>query len=237
MRVGSWATVRVVTPFQRLRHVSAVCRAGAESDEGGVLLRAFSDLNPRIADSFQLGVCQGSDGRALERVTVDWTAYGDVVAHRGELWRENLTQAAIDVLAHSYNAAVLNSAVAVEMFSVEFLTKALLGGHPAVDEPWEVGIIRTYMTGPYAPGLSVNGRLLVAYQQILGIPLTHTEEFSAWKRLYEMRNKLAHGRLDEFRGFTRPSGERFATAEERAHFAYETAVRMIYYVRYFKLGS
>ena len=233
-QVGSWLSVSLRSRWNRLRYLSASCvRMGVEGAPSADL-RVVCQIEGAVVDCFALGVCSSSAPDLGQPVTVAWRAYGDTGTETSELWRDNLMQAALDLLGHNYRAAVLHSAIAVEIFSVEYVTEALAGERPCVDPAWDAHTVATFLAGPYAPGLSVKGRFLVACEGILGIPLKGTAEFASWRKLSEMRNKLAHGQLREYRRVRKPSGESLDSGEDRARFAYETAVRIIYYVIYFR---
>jgi len=232
--VGEWLTVPLSKPFKRVRKVSALCTPLAADECLSIQVRPFIHINPKLPDAFWLGVCGPGDADRRVPVTVTWTAYGDIAREESELWRESLIWAAMELLGHNFRAATLQSAVAVETFSSEYLAQAVRGEHGRVDRSWDEDTVRTYLTGSPPTGLSVKGRLRVGFHEILRIPLLGTDHWGNWKKLHDMRNALAHGKLAEYRQVRRPSGQPFRDDEDRAGFAYETAVRMIYYIRYFR---
>lgn len=234
-RVGEWRPVPLSTTFGRLRHVDVSCIPADTDAHDGTEIRCFVEVDPRIGNWFLLGVCSPEPGDAGAAVAIAWTAYGDTVLEQIELWRENLLEAALELAAQNWRAATLMSAVAVEVYSAEYLAQALGGGDARVQRAWHPHTIEHYVTAP--SGLSVNGRLMVGFQEILGIPFWDTDHRRRWQKLYELRNKLAHGDLAEYRRVRKPSGQRFSDDEDRAHFAYETAIRLIYYMRYYDVGA
>lgn len=233
-QIGTWLTVSLRSRFQRIRHLSASCVATGRGGVPSADVRVLCQMQGGVVDCFALGVCSSNAGDLGQPAVVSWRAYGDTGAETSELWRDNLMQAALDLLGKNYRAAVLHSAIAVEIFSVEYVTEALAGERPTVEPAWDPHTVRTFLVGPYAPGLSAKGRFLVACEGILGIPFQGTAEFASWKKLSEMRNKLAHGQLGEYRAVRTPGGDSLDSDEDRARFAYETAVRIIYYVIYFR---
>jgi len=58
------------------------------------------------------------------------------------------------------------------------------------------------------------------------------EVWKEWQCLRKMRNALAHGNMRGYGQIKDPNGLRFASERDRAEFAYKTAVRFIYEIRY-----
>ena len=224
MRVGEWRTIQLSKPFDDLDEVKTICY----SDEVDCVLlntRSEAQFDKKTPTHIWL-MTSGDEEEWGKRICVHWTAYGTIPTHRMDIWRETLIFAARQLLAANYRPSVVQSAVAVESFVYAFVIDYLR------TEGWRPATIDNYIDASKSrDALSLNGTIQVCIREIMGLPIP-SDVWSAWTRLRKMRNALAHGNLTEYRNIRGANGLGLAGEKERAEFAYETAVRFIYTIRY-----
>jgi len=225
LRVGEWCTVKLGKLFVEIDRIVTMCYP----EEDGCILpgvRSEAQYDHTTLDHFWL-MTSGDEAEWGQRMRIDWTVYGVVPQAPLEIWRENLVFAARQLLSANYRASVLQSAAAVESFVYCFVKEYL-----SVEAGWRSQTIRDYINGKSRDSLPLNGVIQVCIREIMKRPIPEAMWLS-WKRLRDMRNGLAHGDLPGYLRTPEPySGQPFPDDKARARFAYETAVRFIYNIRY-----
>jgi len=235
VQVGEWRSITLSKEFVRLDHVSAHWTSEQELEpDFAQSVRVDALHEPAIADTFWV-LTSSSDPRFLNHsVTAHWTAFGDIAREERALWRELLILAARQLLSHNYRSAVLQSAVAIETFVYEFVRANLTGEGIPPEQRWSNSVVNEYFLGQTMDSLPIRGTFRVCVEGIMRIPITNSEEWSNWCALKTMRDGLAHGDLLKYRNVPSPGGQPFRDDEARARFAYSSAVKMIYFLRYFE---
>lgn len=223
IQVGQWIIIKPKKPFEEIDEVQTIFFSEEDSIElSNVRTEArFRRDNP---SEFCLMIC-GEKEDWGKVIIMDWIVYGTIKDTELEVWRENLTYAARQLLAANYRPSIIQSAVAVESFVYDNVINYLK------KSKWDPKNIKDYVEGSSIDSLSVQGLIRIFIQEIMGV-IIQKEVFDGWIRLKRMRDSLAHGDLKRYRTLTDASGQSFLDDKSRAEFAYQSAVRFIYDVRY-----
>jgi hypothetical protein len=224
IRVGEWCRVKPKKSFEEIDEVQTIFFPEGEGIQlPGV--RTGASFNRKSTNEFLL-MSSGLEREWGKTIIVNWIIYGVVSGSDIEIWRENLTFAARQLLGANYRPSVIQSAVAVESFVYEYVTTYLRD-----IAKWNPKNIKDYVEGASIDSLSIQGLIRIFIQEMMSIEIPK-DVFVSWMRLKNMRDALAHGDLNRYRHLTAPDGHKFVGDKERAEFAYSVAVRFIYEVLY-----
>ena len=223
MRVGEWKMIKIEKSFDELDEIKTIY-----FQEGGGKLSGVR-TNARFTRTTPKEFCLMTSGLKEEwgqKIKINWIVYGITSEVEIEAWQENLIYAARQLLNANYRPSVIQSAVSVESYVFDFVTKYLKD-----IARWDHQTIKDYVEGSSINSLSVQGLIKIFIQETIGIKIPK-DVFAEWMRLKNMRDALAHGDLIRYRNLKSPGGLKFPSDKERAEFAYSSAVRFIYEVRY-----
>ena len=222
MRVGEWCVIRFDKPFKEIDDIKTVCYP---EQDGCTLpgVRSEAQFDSSNPNEFWV-MTSGDEAEWGQKVRVDWIVYGTLPISSLDIWREILIFAARQLLAANYRPCVLQSAIAVESFVYDFVKDYL-----EEEAGWRLNTIKEYIIGK-RNSLPLQGVIQVCIEEIMGHQISEVQ--GEWTRLRAMRNALAHGDLKKYGQLANFQGQQFASEEDRAKFAYRTAVRFIYGVRY-----
>lgn len=224
MGVGEWRVVRLRTSFEQIDEVQTVCFPAEEN----VVLRgtkAVAHFDTKLEDRFWL-LTSGTNENWGQSLKVNWVVYGAVIGEKTDVWRENLSFAARQLLKGNYRPCVIQSEIAVESFLYHFAEEFLVE-----QNRWRPSTVREYILGGSRDAVPLQGVLKICVEELMGIRLGE-DILAGWRCLKAMRDALAHGDLERYRRSASPDGRPFACERDRAGFAYRSAVMMIYELRY-----
>ena len=222
--VGKWHTVRLQKPFEEIDDIKLIYYTKDDIDISGV--RCEAKFDKKDPNYFWL-VTSGDEVEWGRKVCIDWTVYGVVPTDPLDIWRETLIFAARQLLAANYRPAILQSAVAIESFVYSFVIDYL-----KKTKGWRSTTVDDYIDASKSrDALSLQGVIQVCIQEVMGLSISE-EVWVGWQRLRKMRNALAHGDLQKYRRLSGPDGQYFTNDKSKAEFAYRTAVKFIYEIRY-----
>ena len=224
LRVGEWCVITLTKPFEEIDEVKTICypEQNACALPG---VRSEAQFDNTAPNEFWV-MTSGYETEWGKRIRVNWIVYGAVSMSSMDIWRENLVFAARQLLAANYRPCVIQSATAVESFVYHFVMDYL-----SEESGWHSTTIKKYIHGASRDSLPLQGVIRVCIEEIMGVPISEKVR-AGWNRLKQMRDALAHGNLQRYRGLTDLNGQRFAGERDRAEFAYRAAVRFIYGIRY-----
>jgi hypothetical protein len=229
MRVGEWNTIELSRSFEEIDEIKTSCHSRDESTYLGV--RSEAKFDKRTTDHFWIMTC-GDEAEWGQGLNVDWTVYGVISTASLEIWRENLIFAARQLLSANYRPSIIQSGVSVESYVYSFVLSYLKNVRG-----WQSITIDNYIDASKSrDALPLNGVIRVCVQEIMGIQISD-QIWTKWRCLRKMRNALAHGNLTDYRDIRNPDGNYFANELDRADFAYRTAVRIVYAIRYPHAGG
>ena len=187
--------------------------------------KAVAHFDTALEDRFWL-LTSGTDESWGKSLRVNWVVYGAVVGEKTDVWRENLSFAARQLLKGNYRPCAIQSEIAVESFLYHFAEEYLVQ-----QRRWKPSSVREYILGGSRDAMPLQGVLRICVEEMMGIRLGE-DLLAGWKCLKSMRDALAHGDLERYRRWTSPDGKPFESERDRAAFAYRCAVTMIYELRY-----
>jgi hypothetical protein len=156
-------------------------------------------------------------------ISVQWTAVGIRQPSQEELdepWRRFLRLSTSTLLyGNNPRMSILESFLAFELFLEAFIENEWKEPHSKST----LKHFRDLTTSTYTA-------VCILLHEVLGIPFVGSELWERWNSARKFRNAVAHGgRLMDVK-----VGQKFNNEYEIARFCYETCMRSIYFIRYYK---
>jgi hypothetical protein len=224
IKVGEWKRVILDTDFDTIDeiHTNGYSMNEDISLHGMKIDTSFDRSKPNEFTIFT----SSNEDELGQIANIRWVAYGQKTNLQLDIWKENCIFSARQLLLKNYRSCVIQSAISIESFIYQLVTK-----HLKNELKWDKKLIGDYIDGESKDSFPVQSLVRIFIQKFMKIKVG-SAIVEDWKCLKKLRDSLAHGNIEKYNKISKPSGEVFIDDKERAIFSYQTMTKFIFEILY-----